>query len=193
MPLLFILAGAAIIIELMKPTKSPEGPNLATKVSFVSRLRAIAKRVEQAGAVDSYTGQVVPPGIKADFGLAVVAHESNYGTSDKAIIAHNLVGFTAEEGTYWRSRGFPYSNFPTMEEVKGKLVPAVRPFRSYDSWEESYIDWARLISRQYPAAFAAAVAGDFKAFTLGLKGYASDSRYSEKVYAVGQEVSQIVA
>ena len=185
------LAGAAVLYEIMTTSK-PDAPTLAQKVDFVSRLRDIARRVESSGAIDTYTGRLVPPGIKADFGVAQLAKESRYGTSDKALLANNLAGFTAEDGTYWATKKFPRKLFPTKEEISGKLVDATRPFRAYASWEESYVDWARLLHTKYPLAFASSVSGDFVGFANGLKGYATDSGYSEGLISFHREVSSIV-
>lgn len=136
-------------------------------------------------------------------------------TNDSPVVrtgaAFNLFGFTAEPDTYWRNPKSASGNrefvmMPTLEWVApdkvlptdvrtsappdpktGKVeVKRKRPFRAYKSWDESYRDWARLMS--IPAyvnagAPAALKAGDLKAFAAALAkvGYATDPRYVAKL------------
>lgn len=184
--------------EIMnKPAGTIIPPTLAEKLSFVSRLRVIARRVESEGAIDSYTGARVPPGVKADFGIAQLAVESAYGTSELAREAFNLSGLTADPdaGTYWASRKFPVYTIETTERKADHTeYRKVRSFRRYRNIEESYIDWARLLHSLYPESFAAAQTGDFAAFAAGLqqRQYAlNDNLYASKVLRFGAEIQRI--
>ncbi len=196
MPFLFLIAGAAILYELMTP-KAPERPTAEDKQAFVSRLRVIARRVESEGATDSYTGARVPPGIKADFGISQLAVESAFGTSALALNAFNLSGLTADPdaATYWATRKYPtYQILTTEHHPDGSPYQRTRYFRRYNSIEESYIDWARLLYSAYPEAFAAAQVGNFAGFAQGLqdRGYAlNDHLYASKILRFGSEVARI--
>ncbi len=182
--------------ELMKP-KLDNSPTRVEKLAFVSRMRDIARRVQSSGGIDSYSGARIPPGIKADFGIAQLAIESAYGTSELARNAFNLSGLTADpdSGTYWVSRGLPtYSVLTTERRADQSEYKLTRYFRRYNSWEESYIDWARLLWAMYPEAFAATQLGNFKDFADGLqnRGYArNDKRYSEKLQRAYSEIERL--
>ena len=124
-------------------------------------------------------------GIPWRFALIQAGHESRHGESRLAIEARNLFGFT---GDSWYTAGKPVYWIETREVGKdGMAFNIKRPFRKYDSWEESLTDWAGLLERKYPAALAAARAGDFNGFAKGLEagGYASDRdpKTKELVYA----------
>lgn len=195
MPLLFA-AVAAIIFTLMKTPKLSNDPTLVEKKAFVSRMTAIARRVESEGAIDTYTGARIPPGIKADFGIALVSHESAYGISELAREAFNISGLTADpdSNTYWANRKFPVYQVVTEEEAPDMTkYKKTRSFRRYRNLEESYIDWARLLYAMYPESFAAAQTGDFAAFAAGLqqRGYATDSLYASKVLRVGADIQRL--
>ena len=70
--------------------------------------------------------------------LAVAAHESAYGTSDKAVHANNFFGIIAKDG--WDGEIY---EAPTKEEVDGKLVATTRKFRKYNSAEECFVDFRK--------------------------------------------------
>ena len=72
--------------------------------------------------------------------LAVAAHESAYGTSDKAVHANNFFGITAKDG--WDGEIY---EAPTKEEVDGKLVATTRKFRKYNSPEDCFKDFREKI------------------------------------------------
>ena len=78
--------------------------------------------------------------IPYEFILAVAAHESAYGTSDKAVHANNFFGITAKDG--WDGEIY---EAPTKEEVDGKLVATTRKFRKYNSPEDCFKDFREKI------------------------------------------------
>ena len=72
--------------------------------------------------------------------LAVAAHESAYGKSDKAVRANNFFGIIANNE--WNGDVY---NAPTKEEVNGKLVATTRPFRKYNSSKDCFRDFREKI------------------------------------------------
>lgn len=188
MPLLLLL-GAAGFLALMASKTQPAGPvTMAQKRAFVDRLRPIAARIERAGGIaadGTSAGARVLPGIKADLLVIQTAHESDWGRSGLTAASNNLAGMTAEEGTYWRSRGLPFVMRETTEYTpSGVAFKTTRPFRRYPSWEASLLDLARRIQRpDFVVVNAAAIAGDLRAFAAALQAakYASDPKYAAKL------------
>lgn len=131
--------------------------------------------------------------------------------------ANNYFGFTAEKGTYWRSQNLPYVLMLTHEWVKktapgdeivsttkdaktGEAIYKVkrkRPFRSYATPEESYRDWARLVTTS-PAYVKAGSPdalrkGDVAAYAQAMKtvGYATDPNYATLITRSINEIGNI--
>lgn len=170
--------------------------------NFKEKLGPIAAKVE------------AETGIKAKLGMGQAAHESAYGTSllsrPDAVLtimrdnvqgpskgpANNLFGFTAEPPTYWRKQGRPFVSMNTHEYKAGARITLERPFRAYQSWEESYRDWARLMQTEHyvkAGALDALKAGDSAAFAkaMGKAGYATDPNYEAKIARVIAEVEKV--
>jgi flagellar protein FlgJ len=76
--------------------------------------------------------------------LAQAAIESGWGTSKLATENHNFFGFTAYGATneFWKG-------------AKRVSTSSGLPFRSYDTVEDGFRDFARLISLKYNAAYKA--------------------------------------
>lgn len=70
-----------------------------------------------------------------------------------------------------------------------------RPFRRYDSWLASVLDWAHLISTagRYTQAYADARAGNGEAFAnaVAAAGYATEPDYAAQLVAVANKISGI--
>lgn len=116
-------------------------------------------------------------------------HESNYGMSGLAQKSKNLFGIKA--GTSWIGKR---DNYPTIEYVNGKPVTVDAYFRSYASWTDSVRDWASLIRKNYPAAWALGMANHPEAFFQAIKdgGYATDPTYAQKLSNVFAAISKKV-
>lgn len=146
---------------------------IPSRMEYAQKIRPVAVAVEREF------------GIKADLGVVQSAHESNFGRSKLAVAANNLFGFT---GDSWKKAGKPVYEIDTREFLDGKWVTVKRPFRLYQSWEESYRDWARLISTasRYRKAYAAAKEGNLSKFASELQkgGYATDPTYANKLVAL---------
>lgn len=138
----------------------------------------LSKVVEHAKEAAQHTG------IPAHFMLGHAALESGWGRREVRGVdgarSHNLFGIKAGAG--WTGRTV---DAVTTEFVNGKAVKTVQKFRAYDSYGESFRDYARTL-RDNPR-YAAAVAGrDAHGFASGLQkgGYATDPRYADKLARV---------
>jgi len=149
------------------PASSPKGRD-----NFVQHHRAAAERVAQ----DS--------GIPASFMLGQAGHETGWGKSE---IRHkdgsnsfNLFGIKAGKG--WTGK---VAEITTTEYVDGTPRKVTAKFRAYDSYEDSFKDYARLINDnpRYDQAQAVAKTGSATAYAAALQkaGYATDPQYAAKL------------
>lgn len=92
--------------------------------------------------------------------LAQGAHESASGTSNIALKANNFFGITASgaKNIYWKGK-----TYQAINNYKLK-------FRVYDTPEDSFMDFARLIANRYKSAHL--VANDYKAYAARISNSA---------------------
>ena len=148
------------------------GPLPKGRDGFVQSLSATAERVAQ----DS--------GIPASFMLGQAGHETGWGKSEiKAADgsnSFNLFGIKAGKG--WTGK---VAEITTTEYINGKAQKVTAKFRAYDSYEDSFRDYARLIndSPRYEKAQATAKTGSAEAYAAELQkaGYATDPEYAKKL------------
>ena len=176
----FLILGGIVLLkwlkeQVMQKPKDVLGKTVKEKIKlFKDKIGPIARMVQ------------AEMGISAEIGMIQAAHESAYGTSGLTQKSNNLFGFTAELGTYWRTQNKPFVTMPTTEWKGGISYKTTRPFRAYESWEESYRDWARLMqTANYAKAGAvnALKTNDLNAFATAMNtaGYATDPAYSAKL------------
>jgi flagellar protein FlgJ len=121
-------------------------------------------------------------GIPAKFMLGQAALESGWGRRE--IIAadgtpsHNLFGIKATGG--WQGKVVEHV---TTEYVHGVAHKVVQKFRAYDSYADSFRDYAHLLSSNPRYQKVLANAQDAAGFAQGLQraGYATDPNYAEKL------------
>ncbi|HXC40392.1 MAG TPA: flagellar assembly peptidoglycan hydrolase FlgJ [Burkholderiales bacterium] len=138
--------------------------------SFVATMLPAARAAEAA------------TGVPARFVLAQAALESGWGKSEvrgaDGTASHNLFGLKA--GRDWKG---PTVQAVTTEYVNGVPQKVVQRFRAYDSYADSFSDYAKLLtgSARYKNVLAQGQdAGGF-ASALQRAGYATDPRYAEKI------------
>ena len=159
------LPSTAIPVEAT--TQVPKGRD-----GFVQHLSGTAERVAQES------------GIPASFMLGQAGHETGWGKSE---IRHkdgsnsfNLFGIKAGKG--WTGK---VAEITTTEYINGKAQKVTAKFRAYDSYEESFRDYARLIkeSPRYEKAESVAQSGSAMAYASALQkaGYATDPEYARKL------------
>jgi flagellar protein FlgJ len=121
-------------------------------------------------------------GIPAKFMMAQAALESGWGkhvmhTADGAS-SYNLFGIKA--GASWKGKTV---DAVTTEYVNGVAQKRVEKFRAYDSYADSFRDYARLLRNNPRYEKVLANATDAHGFAQGLQhaGYATDPNYAKKL------------
>ena len=124
-------------------------------------------------------------GVPARFILGQAALESGWGKSEiraaDGTQSFNLFGIKA--GSSWNGKTVSVT---TTEYVDGVARKQVEKFRAYDSYAESFSDYARLISTNPRYSAAVRPGNDAAGFAQGLArgGYATDPAYAEKLTRV---------
>ena len=121
-------------------------------------------------------------GIPASFMLGQAGHETGWGKHQIKLKdgspSHNLFGIKA--GANWTGK---VAEVTTTEYVNGTAQKRVARFRAYDSYADSFKDYARLISESPRYAKAREQTGSAHAYASGLQkaGYATDPEYAAKL------------
>ena len=121
-------------------------------------------------------------GIPAKFMLGQAALETGWGKreiiSRDGSSSHNLFGIKASAD--WKGK---VVDAVTTEYVNGKAQRKVEKFRAYDSYADSFKDYAQLITTNKRYEKVLANAGDASSFAHGLQkaGYATDPNYAAKL------------
>ncbi len=121
-------------------------------------------------------------GIPAGFMLGQAAHETGWGKrairDEQGRDSHNLFGIKA--GANWNG---PVAVATTTEVIDGRAVKVKARFRAYASPEESFRDYAKLISSSPRYAGVMQARGDAQSFAQNLQkaGYATDPQYADKL------------
>ena len=124
-------------------------------------------------------------GIPAHFMIGQAALESGWGAREirgtDGQLSHNLFGIKAGRG--WTGRTVDVT---TTEYLGGVPKKVVDRFRAYNSYGESFRDYARLLKTN--ARYAGVIEGsrDAASFARNLQqaGYATDPQYAEKLTRV---------
>ena len=140
----------------------------------------VRKHSEAANAVEKASG------IPASYMLGQAGHETGWGKSEikhpGGAASFNLFGIKAGAG--WTGK---VAEITTTEYVNGVAEKKVAKFRAYASYEDSFKDYARLISDSPRYAKVKAQVqtgtGSAHAFASGLQkaGYATDPDYAAKL------------
>ncbi|MEH6467591.1 MAG: flagellar assembly peptidoglycan hydrolase FlgJ [Porticoccus sp.] len=123
-------------------------------------------------------------GVPAELILAQAALETGWGqhqiTTAEGDNSFNLFGIKA--GDNWQGRT---TSVTTHEYVNGVRTAVIDKFRVYDSYEQSFTDYATLLGNnaRYKDVLTAGNA-EQAAWALQEAGYATDPRYAEKLIAV---------
>lgn len=153
---------AAYGAPVSKPTTSQS--------SFVHQHSEAAARIEKAS------------GLPASYMLGQAGHETGWGKheikSKDGTPSFNLFGIKA--GSSWTGK---VAEVTTTEYVNGVAKKSVAKFRAYDSYEDSFRDYARLITKTPRYAQASTQTGSVQAFASSLQkaGYATDPDYAAKL------------
>jgi len=159
---------------------APAATSTAASTSRHAHVRAFADKLS-AHAEEASRATGVP----AKFMLGQAALESGWGRREiKAAdgsTSHNLFGIKAGAG--WKGKTVDVA---TTEYVNGQPTRKIERFRAYDSYADSFKDYAKLITNNPRYEKVLASGGDATAFARGLQkaGYATDPNYANKLAAV---------
>jgi len=161
-------------------TRAAPGSAEEVRAEFLGKFLPAARRAEAA------------TGIPAAYILGQAALESGWGRREirgaQGEASHNLFGIKATgwDGRTVRTRTTEYRN-GTPERVTAE-------FRAYDSYEQAFEDYARLLASNPRYAKVLQSAGSAEQFAQGLQraGYATDPRYAEKLGSTIRRAMQIV-
>ena len=170
---------AASTMPVAKPKPATAAPHPVGKhthrptesqVNFVRQHSDAASRVEKA------------TGIPASFMLGQAGHETGWGQHQIKLKggapSFNLFGIKA--GASWTGK---VAEVTTTEFVGGVPQKRIARFRAYDSYEDSFRDYSRMISESPRYAKVRQQTGSAQAFASGLQkaGYATDPEYAAKL------------
>ena len=145
-------------------------PAPASARDFVQQHASAAQAVERAS------------GLPASYLLGQAGHESGWGQREIRMKdgspSHNLFGIKAN--AEWKGK---VAEVTTTEYVDGVAQKTVGRFRAYDSYAESYQDFAQLIGNSPRYAQAREQTGSVQDWAQGLQdaGYATDPGYADKL------------
>jgi flagellar protein FlgJ len=161
---------AASVHHIAKTQRAPT----TSQVDFVNKHSDAASKIEKTS------------GIPASYMLGQAGHETGWGKFEikqkGGAPSFNLFGIKAGAG--WTGK---VAEVTTTEYVNGVAEKKVAKFRAYDSYEDSFKDYARMISDSPRYAKVKAQvqtgAGSAHAFASGLQkaGYATDPEYAAKL------------
>ncbi len=160
-------------ISLPQVTPSGDGTNVSPserQSDFVQKHSAAAQRVQQQS------------GIPASFMIGQAGHETGWGRGEirngDGSNSFNLFGIKA--GGSWTGK---VAEITTTEYVDGEPRKVTAKFRAYDSYEDSFRDYARLINESPRYAQARQQTGSVHAYANELQraGYATDPAYASKL------------
>ncbi len=172
---------APSVLALIKKLVGPTGID-----QVFSAIRGAPEHVRDfVGKMQSAAEQVAASsGVPAKLILSQAALESGWGKREikhgDGQSSHNLFGIKA--GKSWTGK---VVDIMTTEFEDGKMKKLSQPFRAYDSYEESFSDYAKLISEspRYEAVLSAATPHE-AARRIQDAGYATDPAYAEKLIAI---------
>jgi peptidoglycan hydrolase FlgJ len=163
------------------PEPAPPLPSLSKRNVPEKAASFIREHTDAAGLVEAESG------IPSHFMLAQAAHETGWGRAEikhrDGSTSHNLFGIKA--GPSWKGK---VAEITTTEYVDGVARKTTAKFRAYDSYADSFRDYAKLLrgNQRYAHAVAAAESSNANAFAQQLQraGYATDPAYAEKLARV---------
>lgn len=167
------IGGNTAFLDAYAP--SPKGRD-----NFVQSHSAAAQRVARES------------GIPASYMLGQAGHETGWGKSeirgDNGSNSFNLFGIKATGN--WKGK---VAEITTTEYIDGIPRKVKDKFRAYDSYEESFRDYARLITENPRYAQAMQSTGSATAYASALQkaGYATDPQYANKLSRAIQSAQNV--
>lgn len=152
----------------------------------VSAIRGAPGHIEQFVSRMTHAAQAASAqsGVPTELILSQAALESGWGRreirGEDGSQSYNLFGIKASPN--WKGK---VVNILTTEYEDGVPRKVMQPFRAYDSYAESFADYARLISRneRYSEVVTAGSAEE-AARSIQRAGYATDPDYADKLISI---------
>lgn len=155
----------------------------AGETSTVGRANAGPR---QAGFVDQHSEAAAAvareSGIPASFMIGQAGHETGWGRSEirhaDGTPSNNLFGIKATDS--WKGK---VAEITTTEYINGEPRKVTAKFRAYDSYADSFRDYAQLISQSPRYGQVMGQLDSVQGFATGLQkaGYATDPQYAAKL------------
>ena len=140
----------------------------------------------QAGFVEQHSQAAAAvareSGIPASYMIGQAGHETGWGKSEirhaDGTPSHNLFGIKATGG--WKGK---VAEITTTEYINGEPRKVTAKFRAYDSYADSFRDYAKLIGNSPRYDQVMDQIGSVQGFAAGLQkaGYATDPQYAAKL------------
>ena len=140
----------------------------------------------QAGFVEQHSEAAATvareSGIPASFMIGQAGHETGWGRSEikhaDGSPSHNLFGIKATDS--WKGK---VAEITTTEYINGEPRKVTAKFRAYDSYADSFRDYARLIGNSPRYEGVMDQLHSVQGFASGLQkaGYATDPQYAAKL------------
>lgn len=168
--------GAAPAISALQRNSSLAAYGKTAATATTSQSNFVGRHTQAAIRIEKETG------IPASFMVGQAGHETGWGRSEikqrGGDPSHNLFGIKA--GANWKGK---VAEVTTTEYVNGVAQKQVAKFRAYNSYDESFRDYARLIKTSPRYAKVDTQTGSAVAFASGLQkaGYATDPNYAAKL------------
>ncbi|MFN3737465.1 flagellar assembly peptidoglycan hydrolase FlgJ [Hydrogenophaga sp.] len=176
----------AIERQLARQMGGATGANGTNASAVPTTLDKVSGGSRQAGFVAKHTAAAnavaMESGIPASYMIGQAGHETGWGKSE---IRHadgspsfNLFGIKATGG--WKGK---VAEVTTTEYINGEARKVKAKFRAYDSYEDAFRDYARLIGNSPRYEKVMARLDSVQGFASGLQkaGYATDPQYAAKL------------
>ena len=177
---------AAIERQLTRQTVPADTSSTPTMLTPLGAPTVKPASVSQTGFVEQHntaaTAVERATGIPASYMLGQAGHETGWGRkvikNPDGSTSFNLFGIKA--GGSWTGKT---TTVTTHEVVNGETRKVSAKFRAYDSYQESFNDYAKLINNSPRYAQARQQTGSSQAYATELKraGYATDPDYAAKL------------
>ena len=162
--------GQAVRSTVDRAADSVSGAVGSRQQQFVARLSGAAQQVAQE------------VGIPASYMLGQAGHETGWGRSEikQADGSNSFNVFGIKAGKGWTGK---VAEVTTTEYINGQAQKVKAKFRAYDSYQDAFRDYAKLIGNSPRYAQVMDNLHSAQSFASGLQraGYATDPQYANKL------------
>lgn len=169
-----------------KPATAAEAQEALPAIAPTSTVGRQTGGPRAAGFVDQHSDAAAvvsrESGIPASFMIGQAGHETGWGRSEiknaDGSPSFNLFGIKATGG--WKGK---VAEITTTEYIDGEPRKVTAKFRAYDSYADSFRDYARLIGQSPRYNEVMGQLDSVQGFAKGLQqaGYATDPQYANKL------------